>query len=80
MVLTIYKMKDASDEDLTRRLADGGVIGLTIPLDRALRSLPILRKRLPDLPIYVHGSPSRINAPEVHTRLMELGARGLYLE
>lgn len=80
LVLTVYKMKNVSDDALSQRLADGGVIGLTIPLDRALGSLPTLRKRLPDLPIYVHGPPSRINAPELHARLEELGASGLYLE
>jgi hypothetical protein len=80
LVLTVYKMKNVSDDALSQRLADGGVIGLTIPLDRALGSLPTLRERLPDLPIYVHGPPSRINAPELHAQLEGLGASGLYLE
>jgi glycerophosphoryl diester phosphodiesterase len=80
LVLTVYKMKNVSDDVLSQRLADGGVIGLTIPLDRALGSLPTLREHLPDLPIYVHGPPSRINALELHAQLEELGASGLYLE
>ncbi len=80
LVLTIYKMMKASDESLAQALAHGGVVGLTMPRGRAFRSLPVLRKRLPDLPMYVHGAPSRINAPELHARLAALGASGFYLE
>lgn len=80
LVLTIYKMMKASDESLVRTLAHGGVVGLTMPRSRAFRSLPVLRKRFPNLPLYVHGPPSRINAPELHARLAALGASGFYLE
>jgi len=80
LILTIYKMMKASDESLAQTLAHGGVIGLTMPRGRAFRLLPVLRKQFPDLPMYVHGSPSRINAPELHARLAALGASGFYLE
>lgn len=80
LVLTIYKMTKVSDESLAQTLAHGGVVGLTMPRRRAFRSLPVLRKQFPDLPMYVHGSPSRINAPELHARLAALGASGFYLE
>lgn len=80
LVLTIYKMKRASDESLAQTLAHGGIIGLTMPRSRAFHLLPVLRKQFPDLPMYVHGSPSRINGPELHARLAALGASGYYLE
>lgn len=80
LVLTIYKMTKVSDASLAQILAHGGVVGLTMPRERAFRSLPVLRKQFPDLPMYVHGSPSRINAPELHARLAALGASGFYLE
>ena len=79
LILTTYRMK-VSDDTLVQALAKGGVIALTVPLSRALRSLPLFRKQLPNLPVYVHGSPSRINAPELHARLRALGASGFYLE
>ena len=80
LVLTIYKMMGESDQALLQTLAHGGVVGLTMPRRRASRLLPVLRKQFPDLPLYVHGPPSRINGPELHARLAALGASGFYLE
>lgn len=80
LVLSIYKIMQVSDGSLAQTLALGGLVGLTMPRSRAFRSLPVLRKQFPDLPLYVHGPPSQINAPELHARLAALGASGFYLE
>ncbi len=79
-ILTIYRLADISDDDLIRSVANGDVIALTTPYDRALRSLRNLRTQLPQLPIYVHGPPSHINSLELQDRLQSLGASGFYQE
>lgn len=80
LVLTTYRIKHVSDESLAQSLKDGGVVALTMPLKRSRGSLSYLRERLPNLPIYVHGSPSQINEPALHAQLEALGARGFYLD
>lgn len=78
-ILTIYKMKIAPDA-LIAKLRSSDVDALTIPLPRALAELARLREALPELPIYVHGKPGKINAVQLHVRLRELGASGFYLD
>lgn len=80
VLLTIYKMSPDKDEAMMRALANGGVVAVTMPRSRASQLLPILRKQFPDLPLYVHGTPSRINQPELHAELAALGASGFYLD
>lgn len=78
-ILTIYKMEISTDA-LISNLQASDVDALTIPLQRALADLAKMREALPELPIYVHGRPNKINAVQLNVRLRELGASGFYLD
>jgi glycerophosphoryl diester phosphodiesterase len=78
-ILSIYKLTIDADE-LIAGLREAEVDALAMPLKRTADDLPRLRAALPDLPIYVHGRPQRINTPQLHFHLKDLGASGYYLD
>ena len=79
-LLTIYRMRSDSDQELSAQFSDVDIQALTMPLDRAQSSLSYFRSKYPDLPLYVHGSPRDINNPSTHACLQAKGASGFYLE
>ncbi|MFC6582206.1 hypothetical protein [Sulfitobacter aestuariivivens] len=79
-ILTIYKMGRITPEMIGTIAMSSDIIALTIPETFAKKHLAALRKDLTTLPIYVHGSPSRINSLEYQSFLNNLGASGFYHE
>lgn len=80
IVLTLYKMGLNDPESLLKKLAAarGSFHALTVPMHyfaahhRALGKLGI--------PVYVHGSPGRINSRELQEKFRNLGVSGFYLD
>lgn len=79
-ILTIYRMSDIGPTQIALALQKAAPQALVVPIHRAPRVIPEVRKVLPDLPIYVHGPPSSINSSAYQNGLRLFGASGFFLD
>lgn len=80
IILTVYKMNLRQPEAWLGDIAAiaGRLHALTVPDDFFARHHERLTAL--GLPVYVHGSPARINDKALHQRLRRLGVAGFYLD
>jgi hypothetical protein len=79
-MLTIYRIERVPVAEIAAAVAQSRVLALTIPAWRGPRVLRYFRAALPDLPIYVHGTPDSINRKLKQGYLSVLGADGFFLD
>jgi len=79
VIFSNYKAELTPDE-LIALVQQENIGALTITRLQALEFGAVLRQKLPNTPIYVHGAPASINSLELQYRLKQAGASGFYLD